>query len=56
LTAAERFGYDTLWVADRLLRPLAPRSKYPATPDRSLPEIYQRASIPLKRLTDRSRI
>jgi probable F420-dependent oxidoreductase len=50
-TAAERLSYDTLWVADWLLYPLAPRSKYPATPDGSLPEIYKRVLDPIEALT-----
>jgi alkanesulfonate monooxygenase SsuD/methylene tetrahydromethanopterin reductase-like flavin-dependent oxidoreductase (luciferase family) len=29
---AERLGYDTLWVGDRLLYPVNPRTKYPVTP------------------------
>jgi alkanesulfonate monooxygenase SsuD/methylene tetrahydromethanopterin reductase-like flavin-dependent oxidoreductase (luciferase family) len=28
---AERLAYDTLWVADRLLYPIKPRTKYPVT-------------------------
>ena len=31
--AAERLGYDTLWVADRLLYPIKPRTKYSVTAD-----------------------
>ena len=36
---AERLAYDTLWVAERLLYPIKPRTKYPVTPDGSLPDI-----------------
>ena len=32
---AEALDYHSLWVADRLLYPLAPRTPYPATPDGS---------------------
>lgn len=39
---AERLAYDTLWVADRLLYPIKPRTKYPVTPDGSLSDIYKR--------------
>ena len=43
--AAERLGYDTLWVADRLLYPIKPRTKYPVTADGSLPQVYKRVLI-----------
>ncbi len=49
--AAERLGYDTLWTADRLLYPVNPRTKYPVTPDGSLPEVYKRVLDPLDALT-----
>jgi probable F420-dependent oxidoreductase len=48
---AEALGYDTVWVADRLLYPLAPRTPYPGTPDGSLPELYRRVLDPLVTLT-----
>lgn len=48
---AERLNYDTLWVADRLLYPVNPRTKYPVTPDGSLPEIYKRVLDPIDALT-----
>ncbi|HEX9263177.1 MAG TPA: LLM class F420-dependent oxidoreductase [Candidatus Binatia bacterium] len=48
---AERLGYDTLWVADRLLYPLQPRTKYPVTPDGSLPDFYKRVLDPIEALT-----
>ena len=34
---AERLGYSSLWVADRLLAPSAPRTPYPASVDGRLP-------------------
>lgn len=36
--AAEQVGFDSIWVLDRLVAPLAPRSPYPGTPDGSLPD------------------
>ena len=48
---AERLGYDTLWVADRLLYPIKPRTKYPVTPDGSLPDFYKRVLDPIEALT-----
>lgn len=48
---AEEIGYSTLWTADRLLYPVAPRSPYPATPDGSLPDFYRRSLDPLLALT-----
>jgi probable F420-dependent oxidoreductase len=48
---AERLGYDSLWVMDRLLYPVTPRTAYPATPDGSLPEFYQQVLDPLESLT-----
>lgn len=35
---AEELGYDSLWVADRLLYPVNPQTPYPVTPDGSLPD------------------
>lgn len=49
--AAERLGYDTLWVADRLLYPINPRTKYMMTPDGSLPEVYKYVLDPVETLT-----
>jgi probable F420-dependent oxidoreductase len=44
-------GYDSVWVTDRLLFPINPKTPYPATPDGSLPEPYQRVLDPLETLT-----
>ena len=38
---AEKEGFDSLWVAERLLWPLKPQTPYVATPDGSLPTFYQ---------------
>jgi probable F420-dependent oxidoreductase len=48
---AEALGFDTLWAADRLLSPVAPRTPYPATPDGRLPAFYQVVLDPLESLT-----
>lgn len=48
---AEEIGYSTLWVADRLLYPVKPRSPYPGTPDGSLPDFYRCSLDPLLALT-----
>jgi probable F420-dependent oxidoreductase len=48
---AEALGYDSAWVADRLLAPVAPRSPYPATPDGVLPEYFKRSMDPVEALT-----
>jgi probable F420-dependent oxidoreductase len=48
---AEQLSYDTLWVADRLLYPIQPRTKYPVTPDGSLPDFYKRVLDPIEALT-----
>ena len=44
---AEDLGYDSLWVAERLLYPRNPQSPYPATADGSLPLAYRRSLDPL---------
>ena len=48
---AESEGLDSLWVFERLLWPTHPQTPYPATPDGSLPEEYQRMMDPLETLT-----
>src|SRR5919199_758429 len=48
---AEQLGYANLWVAERLLYPVAPRSPYPVTPDGSLPSYYKHALTPIETLT-----
>ena len=48
---AEALGYDTLWAIERLLYPTSPRSKYPVTPDGSLPKLYAQVLTPLETLT-----
>ncbi len=46
-THAEREGFDSLWVLERLLWPLKPQTSYQATPDGSLPTDYQRVLDPI---------
>ena len=46
-TGAEAAGHDSLWVMDRLLAPVSPRSPYPGTPDGSLPPEHRRVLDPL---------
>src|SRR5262249_36747856 len=48
---AEALDYHSVWVADRLLYPVAPRTPYPATPDGSLPEYFKRCMDPVETLT-----
>ncbi len=48
---AEELGYDSVWVLERLLWPLAPQEPYPAAPDGRLPETYQTVLDPIETLT-----
>ena len=48
---AEKEGFDSLWVFERLLWPINPQTPYPATPDGSLPIEYQIMFDPLETLT-----
>jgi probable F420-dependent oxidoreductase len=48
---AESEGINSLWVFERLLWPMHPRTAYPATPDGSLPIDYQIMLDPLETLT-----
>ena len=48
---AEKEGIDSLWVLDRLLWPLKPKTPYVATPDGALPVEYQNVLDPLTTLT-----
>lgn len=47
---AEDLGYDSLWVAERLLYPINPQAPYPGTADGSLPLAYRRSLDPLATL------
>ena len=48
---AEKEGIDSLWVLDRLLWPLNPKTPYAATSDGTLPVEYQNVLDPLTTLT-----
>jgi probable F420-dependent oxidoreductase len=48
---AEKEGVDSLWVLDRLLWPLKPKTSYAATSDGTLPVEYQNVLDPLTTLT-----
>src|SRR4051812_45555414 len=49
---AEALGYHSLWVAERLLYPLAPRNPYPGMPEGSLlPDYYRQVFQPIESLT-----
>jgi len=48
---AEKEDVDSLWVLDRLLWPLKPKTPYAATPDGTLPIEYQNVLDPLTTLT-----
>ncbi len=44
---AEELGYNSLWMQERLLWPINPKSPYPVTPDGSLPDQYQYVLDPI---------
>ena len=48
---AEKEGFDSLWVLERLLYPTKPQNPYLGTPDGSLPIQYQRFLEPLETLS-----
>jgi len=48
---AEKEGFDSLWVFERLLWPINPQTPYPGTPDGSLPIESQNVFDPLETLT-----
>src|SRR5215208_2996392 len=48
---AEKEGLNSVWVFERLLWPLKPKTPYVATPDGSLPIEYQNVLDPLEMLT-----
>jgi probable F420-dependent oxidoreductase len=48
---AEASGFDSLWVLDRMLYPVNPRTPYPAARDGVLPDLYKRVLDPLETLT-----
>ena len=48
---AEKLGYDTVWVTERLLFPVDPKNPYGAEPDGKLPEAFRRVIDPVLALT-----
>ncbi len=50
-TEAEKGGIASVWVLDRLLWPVKPQTPYVASPDGSLPVVYQNVLDPLTILT-----
>ena len=50
-TEAEKESIDSVWVLDRLLWPIKPQTPYVASPDGSLPVVYQNVLDPLTILT-----
>ena len=48
---SEKRGLDSVWVLERLLFPLKPRTPYVGTPDGHLPEDYQTVFDPIDLLT-----
>ena len=49
--AAERLGYASVWVQERLLRPLQPRTPYGGIPGMPIPEPYRTVYDPIETLT-----
>ena len=47
---AEKLGYDSVWVTERLLFPVNPKTPYAASPDGKLPEAYKIVFDPLEAL------
>jgi probable F420-dependent oxidoreductase len=47
---AEKEGFDSVWVAERLLWPLKPQTPFVASSDGSLPTIYQNVLDPIDTL------
>ena len=48
---AERMGYTSLWVQERLLRAINPRTPYAGIPGRAWPEAYRLVYDPIETLT-----
>lgn len=48
---AEASGLDSVWVTDRLLFPVDPKTPYNASPDGKLPDVYKTVFEPLEALT-----
>src|SRR3954462_493771 len=48
---AERLGYASVWVQERLLRPTHPRTGYGGMPEQPWPEPYRTVYDPIETLT-----
>ncbi len=48
--SAEKLGYNSVWVTDRLLFPVNPKTPYAASPDGKLPDVYKIVYDPLEAL------
>jgi alkanesulfonate monooxygenase SsuD/methylene tetrahydromethanopterin reductase-like flavin-dependent oxidoreductase (luciferase family) len=48
---ADKEGFDSVWVGERLLWPLKLQTLYPGTPDGRLPTFHQNVLDPLETLT-----
>ncbi|MBA2447016.1 MAG: LLM class F420-dependent oxidoreductase [Chloroflexi bacterium] len=48
---SEELGYDSLWVAERVLYPVDPQTPYPGTTGGPLPDVYRRVFSPIETLT-----
>src|SRR5262245_6560860 len=44
---AERLGYHSLWVLQRLLFPVVPQNDYPPMPGRAWPDVFESVADPL---------
>ena len=44
---AERLGYHSLWVLQRLLYPVVPQNDYPAMPGKTWPECFESVADPV---------
>jgi alkanesulfonate monooxygenase SsuD/methylene tetrahydromethanopterin reductase-like flavin-dependent oxidoreductase (luciferase family) len=44
---AERLGYHSLWVLQRLLYPVAPQNDYPPMPGRAWPDAFESVADPV---------
>src|SRR6476659_6451522 len=49
--AADKSGFDSLWVLERLLWPITPQTKHPSTPTGNFPQDWQNVFEPLELLS-----
>lgn len=47
---AEKLGFESIWVTDRLLYPVKPKTPYAGSSDGMLPDVYKRVFDPLESL------